>query len=140
MKWVPENSEICTVQKGKSIMKRKILTSALLVGLIATLLAPLSLANAEETNGDTNLAIGAEVIYATYSHEDATWNWHTSNINDGNPINGSSVNNGGQSGGYHSAYGGTMPDPSTGSSVALLALVGTASLAGAAVVISKKRK
>ncbi|MGM9637431.1 MAG: hypothetical protein ACI3YK_05525, partial [Eubacteriales bacterium] len=89
-------------------MKKRILASVLLVGLISTMLTPFTLANAEETTDETNLAIGAEVIYATYSHNDDYWNWHTSNINDGNPINGSS---GGCSGGYHSAYGSTMPDP-----------------------------
>ncbi len=62
---------------------------------------------------EANLALGATPIYGGYSHVDDVWNWNIANINDGDPleITHNPENGGGTASGYHSGFGGSMPDP-----------------------------
>lgn len=81
---------------------KKLVTLFLLTGLCAALL-PLS-ASAAENAANLAASDGVEVI-CDYSHEDNDWNWHASNLNDGDPIEAVLLNGTGSGGGYHSAYG-----------------------------------
>ena len=62
---------------------------------------------------EANLALGATPIYGTYSHVDGNWNWNITNINDGDlyEIGHNPENGGGTASGYHSGFGGSMPEP-----------------------------
>lgn len=62
---------------------------------------------------EANLALGATPIYGTYSHVDPNWNWNITNINDGDvyEIGHNPDNGGGTASGYHSGFGGSMPEP-----------------------------
>lgn len=89
---------------------KKLIATVLLAGL-CTALIPLSVSAA---NSD-NLAAGlsGDNVLCAYSHEDANWNWSKANLNDGDPFEVfARLDNGyGEASGYHSAYGGNMPDP-----------------------------
>ncbi len=80
---------------------KKLVTLLLLTGLCAAAL-PMSVSAAETAN--LAAADGVEII-CDYSHEDDGWNWHASNLNDGDPIEAVNMNGQGYGAGYHSAYG-----------------------------------
>ena len=89
---------------------KKFIATLLLAGLALSLL-PLSVS----AEAPENLALGlsGDSVLTAYSHEDGTWNWGKANINDGDvfEIIARPDNGNGEASGYHSAYGGSMPDP-----------------------------
>lgn len=89
---------------------KKLIALLLLTGLCSALI-PLSVSAANSENLAAGLS--GDSVLCAYSHEDGNWNWGKANLNDGDlfeviarPDNGY-----GEASGYHSAFGGTMPDP-----------------------------
>ncbi len=89
---------------------KKFISTLLLAGLCISLI-PLSVSADEPANLATGLS--GDSILTAYSHEDGSWNWGKANLNDGDlfEITVRPDNQQGDASGYHSAYGGSMPDP-----------------------------
>jgi|GEM_PF-2061464 len=87
----------------------RIVTLALALVLIMSIIPAAVIADEEPAN----IALNATPIYTGYSHEDDSWNWHLANINDGDVYEVIKAPNGdyGCAGGYHSGFGGSMPEP-----------------------------